>query len=63
LRSSQFSTSKGINWITASLFLIADMAGGGVVALPIAMLNTGMLYSFFQNINLKKNIFLVKSIF
>ena len=26
----------GINWIIASLFIVADMAGGGIVALPTA---------------------------
>nr|CAD2177553.1 unnamed protein product [Meloidogyne enterolobii] len=33
----------GLNWITAALFIIADMAGGGVVAIPIALLNSGLL--------------------
>lgn len=36
----------GISWFTASLFLIADMAGGGVVAMPVAMLDSGKSRTF-----------------
>ena len=46
----------GLNWITAALFIIADMAGGGVVAIPIALLNSGNfnLYIFLKNNYFKK---------
>lgn len=27
----------GLNWFVASIFLFADMAGGGIVAVPIAI--------------------------
>lgn len=33
----------GLHWITATLFIVADMAGGGVVLLPNAMLKSGSL--------------------
>ncbi|KAF7635251.1 Aa_trans domain-containing protein [Meloidogyne graminicola] len=38
----------GLNWITAALFIIADMAGGGVVAIPIALLNSGIFIGSFS---------------
>lgn len=33
--------SHGINWVVASLFVVADMAGGGIVALPTAAMRCG----------------------
>lgn len=33
---------SGLSWLTAALFIVADMAGGGVVAIPIALLNSGL---------------------
>ncbi|VDK68702.1 unnamed protein product [Anisakis simplex] len=37
----RFVKADGLNWLTTALFLVADMAGGGVVAMPIAMLQSG----------------------
>jgi hypothetical protein len=31
---------RGINWVVAAAFIVADVAGGGVVAAPIAMLRS-----------------------
>uniref|UniRef100_A0AC34FNN6 Amino acid transporter transmembrane domain-containing protein n=1 Tax=Panagrolaimus sp. ES5 TaxID=591445 RepID=A0AC34FNN6_9BILA len=36
-----YGKAHGLHWITAALFIVADMAGGGVVTLPIAMLAAG----------------------
>lgn len=35
--------SKGINWVTAGAFIVADIAGGGVVTMAGAILNAGFL--------------------
>lgn len=32
----------GINWFVASILLITDMAGGGIVAMPVAIINSSM---------------------
>lgn len=43
--SINYGKPNGLNWITAALFLIADMAGAGIVAFPSAMKRSGKLFS------------------
>lgn len=47
---------NGFNWIVAALFVVADMAGGGIVALPTAIVRCCkfVYFSSSQNYNLKK---------
>lgn len=37
------SKRNGINWIVAAAFIVADIAGGGVVTMPKAILTSGYL--------------------
>lgn len=44
--SMSYGKPNGLHWITATFFLIADMAGAGLVALPAAMTRSGKTYLF-----------------
>ncbi|VDM72165.1 unnamed protein product, partial [Strongylus vulgaris] len=35
--------SKGMSWPMAAIFIVGDMMGGGMIALPIALVNAGLL--------------------
>uniref|UniRef100_A0A7E4UZ94 Aa_trans domain-containing protein n=1 Tax=Panagrellus redivivus TaxID=6233 RepID=A0A7E4UZ94_PANRE len=41
--NQSYGKPHGLHWITAALFIVADMAGGGVVTMPIAMLAAGSI--------------------
>jgi hypothetical protein len=35
------SGADGLNWFVAGLFIFAQLAGGGIVALPTAIIQSG----------------------
>lgn len=43
LEKGHLRKAHGLNWFLASLFVVADMAGGGIVALPTAIVRCGKL--------------------
>uniref|UniRef100_A0A1I8B0S5 Aa_trans domain-containing protein n=1 Tax=Meloidogyne hapla TaxID=6305 RepID=A0A1I8B0S5_MELHA len=53
-KSQEKSKKNGLGWFVACLFVVSDMAGGGLVALPTAMINSGfwpgILLSFLMTL-------------
>lgn len=41
--SGRYIRSHGLNWIITGLFVVGDLAGGGLVALPTAMIQSGKI--------------------
>ncbi|PAV73887.1 hypothetical protein WR25_16071 [Diploscapter pachys] len=39
----KIANDHGMHWLMAGIFIIGDMMGGGMIALPIAMSNTGLV--------------------
>uniref|UniRef100_A0A0K0CV09 Aa_trans domain-containing protein n=1 Tax=Angiostrongylus cantonensis TaxID=6313 RepID=A0A0K0CV09_ANGCA len=42
-KTDKHRNHKGMSWPTAAIFIIGDMVGGGMIALPIAVVNAGLL--------------------
>jgi len=40
----EYIRSHGLNWIITGLFVVGDLAGGGLVALPTAMIQSGFWF-------------------
>lgn len=46
--NGKYIRSHGLNWIITGLFVVGDLAGGGLVALPTAMIQSGVFLNKVQ---------------
>jgi hypothetical protein len=49
--NGKYIRSHGLNWIITGLFVVGDLAGGGLVALPTAMIQSGEFCAQLSNSN------------
>lgn len=42
-KADKHRNHKGMSWPTAAIFIVGDMMGGGMIALPIALVNAGLI--------------------
>lgn len=42
-QNGRFTKHRGMHWFVAGLFIVGDMAGAGIVALPTALVQTRKL--------------------
>lgn len=47
LKNGNLIRKHGLHWIIAALFIIADMVGSGIVALPIAVVQSCKFFNDF----------------
>ncbi|KAI1720752.1 transmembrane amino acid transporter protein domain-containing protein [Ditylenchus destructor] len=46
-KDGKLQKAKGLGWVVTGLFVVGDLAGGGLVALPTAMLEFGFAFGMF----------------
>ncbi|KIH52605.1 hypothetical protein ANCDUO_17291 [Ancylostoma duodenale] len=42
-KSEKHRNTKGISWPMAAIFIVGDMMGAGMIAIPLAVVNAGLL--------------------
>lgn len=52
----KFRNMKGMGWVVTCLFIVGETAGGGLIAMPTAMISAGMhflgIFHLIYSINL-----------
>lgn len=43
-RKHRYANEHGLNWWVTGLFVVGEMAGGGIVSLPTAIVHAGMAF-------------------